>query len=211
MRRNTFVLIAVVFILSIFAWAGWANWEYRKQEAEKALASAAQGELVPAAGGGSLVYKSPLDGMPAPAFALEDLSGNEVSLASYRGKAVMINFWATWCTPCLIETPWLVELRNKYATQGFEVLGVDTQGDDVEKSDKANWDKDEAAVSKFVTQMKVNYPVLVGGDSISHAYGGLDDLPTSFFVDRSGKVVAATVGLSSEGDIEGNIKKALSE
>ena len=123
----------------------------------------------------------------------------------------MINFWATWCTPCLIETPWLVELRNKYATQGFEVLGVDTQGDDVEKSDKADWDKDEAAVSKFVTEMKVNYPVLVGGDSISHAYGGLDDLPTSFFVDRSGKVVAATVGLSSEGDIEGNIKKALSE
>ncbi len=119
MRRNTFVLIAVLFILSIFAWAGWANWEYRKQAAEKLQASAAQGELVPAADGGSLQYFSKLDGKPAPAFALEDMSGNKVSLASYRGKAVMINFWATWCTPCMIETPWLVELRNKYAAPGL--------------------------------------------------------------------------------------------
>ncbi len=72
---------------------------------------------------------------------------------------------------------------------------MDTQGDDVEKSDKAAWDKDQAAVAKFVKEMKVPYPVLVDGDSISSAYGGLDDLPTSFFVDRSGKVVVATVGL----------------
>ena len=130
-RRNTMVLAAVLFILAIFAWAGWANWEYRRQAAEKLLAGAAQGELVPAPGGDTLNYVSPLNGKPAPAFALDDLTGKKVSLASYKGKAVMINFWATWCGPCKLETPWLVELRKKYAAQGFEVLGVDTEGDDL--------------------------------------------------------------------------------
>jgi cytochrome c biogenesis protein CcmG/thiol:disulfide interchange protein DsbE len=150
-------------------------------------------------------------GKPAPAFTLNDLGGRKVSLAAFRGKAVMINFWATWCGPCKVETPWLVELRQKYAAQGFEVLGVDTEGDDLEPSDKGGWAKAEANAGKFVTQMKVPYPVLLNGDSISRDFGGLDDLPASFFVDRSGKVVAASVGLTSESDIEGNIKKALAE
>ena len=154
---------------------------------------------------------SPLDGKPAPAFALNDLSGNKVSLASYRGKAVLINFWATWCGPCRIETPWIVELRNKYAAQGFEVLGVDTEGDDLEKNDKAGWAKATAAAGKFVAEEKIPYPVLLDGDSISHDYGGLDDLPTSFFVDRKGVVVAAQVGLTSESDIESKIQKALNQ
>jgi len=211
LRRNTIVLITVIFILAVFAWAGWANWEYRKQAAEKLLAGAGQGELVPAFGGDQMNYVSPLDGKPAPNFALENLSGSKVSLASYKGKAVMINFWATWCGPCKVETPWIVELRDKYAAQGFEVLGVDTEGDDLEASDKAGWAKAEANANKFVTDMKVPYPVLLDGDSISRDYGGLDDLPASFFVDPSGKVVAASVGLTSESDIEGKIKKALAE
>jgi cytochrome c biogenesis protein CcmG/thiol:disulfide interchange protein DsbE len=211
LRRNSIVLIAVLFILAIFAWAGWTNWELRKQAAERQLAAEAQGVLVPDAATGTLELKTPLMDKPAPAFALDSLSGNKVSLAGYRGKALLINFWATWCTPCKVETPWLVELRNKYAAQGFEVLGIDTEGDDLDKSDKAGWAKDQAAADKFVADMKVPYPVLLGGDSISREYGGLDDLPTSFFVDRSGKVVAAQIGLTSESDIEGNIKKALAE
>ncbi len=211
MRRNTIVLVSVIFLLAVFAWAGWANWEYRKQAAEKLLAHAGQGELVPAPGGDAMTFVSPLDGKPAPAFALENLSGSKVSLASYKGKAVMINFWATWCGPCQVETPWIVDLRNKYAAQGFEVLGVDTEGDDLAPNDKAGWAKAEANATKFVTDMKVTYPVLLDGDSISREYGGLDDLPASFFVGKSGKIVVATVGLTSESDIEGNIKKALAE
>jgi len=207
-RRNTVVLIAVLFILTVFAWAGWANWEYRRQESERLHADAARAELVPSATG-TLQFHTPLMDKEAPAFALDDLSGKKVSLASYRGKALLINFWATWCGPCQVETPWLVELRNKYAAQGFEVLGVDTEGDDLEANDKAGWAKAEANANKFVTEMKVNYPVLLDGDSISRDYGGLDDLPTSFFVDRNGKVVAAQVGLTSESEIEGIIKKAL--
>jgi thiol-disulfide isomerase/thioredoxin len=210
LRRNTLVLIAVLFILAVFAWAGWANWEYRRQAAEKLLAGAAKGELV-AVPGDMPQYLSPLNGKPAPAFALEDMNGKKVSLANYRGNAVLVNFWATWCGPCRIETPWLVELRNKYAAQGFEILGVDSEADDLQPDDKAGWAKNKSAISKFVAEEKVDYPMLMNGDSISEEYGGLDDLPSSFFVDRNGKVVAASVGLTSESDIEGNIRKALAQ
>ncbi len=215
-RRNTLVLSAVLLLLAIFAWAGWANWEYRRQAAERRAAlDAAQAEMVPATASDAeqLINQSvaPLEGKPAPAFTLENLSGKQVSLASYRGKAVLVNFWATWCGPCKIETPWLVKLREKYAQQGFEVLGISAEGDGVKPSDKAAWDKDKAAVAKFAQQEKVPYPMLMDGDSISQPYGGVDDLPTSFFVDRKGTVVAAQVGLTSESTIEANIKKALAD
>ena len=211
MKRNTLVLFAVLFILAAFAWAGWANWEYRRQAAERLQASVAQAELMPDAAGGAPQYLSPLQGKPAPEFALEDLSGKKVSLASYQGKAVLINFWATWCAPCKIETPWLIELRNKYAGEGFEIIGISTEGDDLKKDDKAGWAQDKAAIGKFVEQEHVPYPMLVDGDSISQEYGGLDAMPTSFFVDRKGTVVAAQMGLTSESDIEDNIKKALQD
>jgi cytochrome c biogenesis protein CcmG/thiol:disulfide interchange protein DsbE len=209
LKRNTLVLFAVLLILAIFAWAGWANWEYRRQAAERVLASAAKGELVPNPAGGMPRYVSPFLGKPAPAFTLDDLSGKKVSLESYRGKALLINFWATWCGPCKVETPWLIDLRNKYAGQGFEVLGISTEGDDLAKGDKAGWAKDRAAIAKFVAEEKMTYPVLIDGDSLSEKYGGLDAMPTSFFVDRKGNVVAAQMGLTSASDIENNIKKAL--
>jgi thiol-disulfide isomerase/thioredoxin len=208
-KRNSLVLTAVLFIFATFAWAGWANFEYRKQAAERLLASAAKGELVADAAGGSAEYVSPLMGKAAPTFELEDLSGNRVSLASYKGKAVLVNFWATWCAPCKIETPWLVELRDQYAAQGFEILGVSAEGDGVGKDDKAAWDKDKAEIARSVERMHMQYPVLIDGDSISQQYGGLDELPTSFFLDRNGTVVATQLGLTSKSDIEANIKKAL--
>jgi len=208
LKRNTFVLFIVLFILATFAWAGWANWEYRKQAAERALASAARGELV-ADASGNLQYDSPLKDKPAPAFTLDDMKGNKVSLDSFKGKAVLINFWATWCAPCKIETPWLIELRNQYASQGFEILGISTEGNDLQPGDKEGWAKDKAAIAKFVEQEKMTYPVLIDGDSIAKPYGGLDELPTSFFVDRNGTVVAAQLGLTSKDNIESNIRKAL--
>jgi len=211
-RRNALVLTAVLLILALFAWAGWANFEYRKLAAERRAAeAAAQAELVPDATGDALVFNTPLMGKAAPAFTLENLSGKEVSLADYKGKPLLLNFWATWCGPCKIETPWIIELRNKYAAQGFEVLGVDTEGDAVKKSDAAGWAKDKAAVEAFARQDKIPYPVLMGGDSIATPYGGLDDLPTSFYVNRKGIVVAAQVGLSSESDMEADVRKALGE
>ena len=210
MKRNTVVLGVVLFIMAVFAWAGWANWEYRKQAAERRQASTAIDGFV-ARAGDVPEYVSPLQGKSAPPFSLEDLSGKKVSLAGYKGKALLINFWATWCAPCKIETPWLIELRNKYAGQGFEILGISTEGDDLKKDDKAGWAKDKAAIAKFVAQEKMPYPVLIDGDSLSQEYGGLDAMPTSFFVDRKGTVVAAQMGLTSESDIEANIKKALGD
>jgi thiol-disulfide isomerase/thioredoxin len=217
-RRNTLVLGAVLFLFAVFAWAGWANWEYRQQALERShILAEHQGELIAdasvAADPGSPLADPAANfkGKPAPAFVLDDLNGKRVSLASYRGKALLLNFWATWCGPCQIETPWLVELRNKYAAQGFEVLGIDTEGDDLEPGDTAGLAKQKAEVGKFVQQMKMPYPVLIDGDSVSTPYGGLDELPTSFFVDRKGKVVAAQLGLSSESDLEADIKMALAQ
>jgi len=205
-KRNTLVLSVVLFILAAFAWAGWANYEYRRQAAERLLASVAKGELVVSAGE-EPQYASPLKGQPAPAFTLEDLNGKKVSLASYKGKAVLINFWATWCAPCKLETPWLIDLRNQYAAEGFEVLGV--SADDIDRDDAQKLAVEKKEIARFVEQMHMPYPVLIDGGSLSKPYGGLDDLPTSFFVDRNGTVVAAQVGIVAKDEIEANIKKAL--
>ena len=207
MKRNTLVITAVLFILATFAWAGWANWEYRQQAAERVLAGAAQAQLVPDAAGGAAQFLSPLKGQPAPGFTLEDLSGNKVSLAGYKGKAVLLNFWATWCGPCKIETPWLIELRNQYAAQGFEILGISV--DDIDRDDPAKLSGEKQEIARFVQQMHMPYPVLIDGDSLSKPYGGLDALPASFFVDRNGTVVASQLGLTSKAEIEANIRKAL--
>ena len=212
MKRNVIVSLAVLLILAIFAWAGWANWELRKQAAARAAASmAASSGFAADPDTGAMQFHSGLTGKPAPDFTLDNLQGRPVSLASYRGKAVMINFWATWCGPCKIETPWLVQLRDKYASQGFEVLGVSSQGDDVTPKQKTAWDKDKADIEKFAQQDKLPYPVLLGGDSIAKPYGGVDALPTSFFLNRKGVVVAATMGLTSESELEANIQKALKD
>jgi cytochrome c biogenesis protein CcmG/thiol:disulfide interchange protein DsbE len=205
-KRNTLVINAVLFILAAFAWAGWVNWEYRHQAAERLHASAAQGELVVDAAGTSQ-YLTPLRGKPAPPFTLEDLSGNKVSLASFKGHALAINFWATWCAPCKIETPWLIDLRNQYAAQGFEVLAI--SADDIDRNDPKKFSNEKQEIARFVQKMHMPYPVLIDGGSIADPYGGLDALPTTFFVDHNGVVVAAQMGITSKDEIERNIKKAL--
>lgn len=211
MKRNTIVLGITLFVLAVFGWAGWANYEYRKQAAEKMLANAGHAELIPTAAAGSdaAYSSSPLVGKPAPPFTLEDLNGKKVSLSSYKGKALLINFWATWCGPCKLETPWLVDLRNKYAPQGFEILGIDSEGDDLKPSDKEGRAKDKEAVAAFVKQLRMPYPVLMDGDTLAKPYGGLDAMPTSFYVDRSGTIIAAQMGISSQDEMEAKIQKAL--
>jgi thiol-disulfide isomerase/thioredoxin len=137
-------------------------------------------------------------GTPAPNFTLETLDGKNLSLSDFRGKAVIVNFWATWCGPCKIETPWLVELQNQYGAQGLQVVGVamDDSG------------KDE--IEKFAKEMGVNYPVLIGKEAVGDAYGGVPALPESFFVGRDGKIVDRIIGLKGRGEIEDSVKKALS-
>jgi len=211
-KRNVLVVVIVLFVLGLLSLAGWANWQNRKQEAARQQALQNQAVLVADNGpgqGGVAHMVSPLVGKPAPAFTLTNLKGKKVSLADYKGKAVQINFWATWCAPCKLETPWLVELEKQYAPQGFEILGVSV--DDLDKDDPKLLEKDIAGIVKGAQDLHIDYPVLIDGDSIGKPYGDVDVFPTSYFVDRSGKIVAASFGLTSKDDLEGNIRKALGE
>jgi thiol-disulfide isomerase/thioredoxin len=134
---------------------------------------------------------------PAPDFTLESLDGKSLRLSDLRGKAVLLNFWATWCGPCKIETPWLVELQNQYGAQGLQVIGVAM--DDSGKDD----------IAKFAKDMGVNYPVLLGKEAVGDAYGGVPALPESFFIGRDGKIVDKIIGLKGRSEIEDSIKRAL--
>lgn len=144
-----------------------------------------------------------------PQFSLGDRTGKATSIQAFSGKSLIINFWATWCAPCKIETPWLIELEKQYHPKGFEILGVSF--DDLDKDDPKLLAKDKAGIEKAVAQLHISYPVLLDGDSIAKPYGDTDVYPTSFFVDRSGTIVAATFGLTSKSDLEDNIVKALGE
>src|SRR5215469_11029557 len=138
-------------------------------------------------------------GKTAPDFTLQTLDGKNVTLSSLRGKGVLLNFWATWCGPCKIEMPWFVELQKEYGSQGLQIVGV------------AMDDSSTQDIQNFVKEMGVNYPVLIGKEAVGQAYGGVDVLPTTFFIDRDGKIVAREFGLQSRSLFVDNIKKALGQ
>ena len=204
MKRNRWVIVLVLAALVLMVWSGYANYKRRKQYAQR---QAQQGTLVPETANNQSVQQdvSADEGLPdlrgkrAPEFNLRTVDGKKVSLSDYKGKAVLINFWATWCAPCKIEMPWLVALRSQYAPQGFEILGVN--------EDDAGTPR--AKLAKFGQEQGLNYPLLVGDDSMSRKYGGVEFLPTSYFVGRDGKIVAETAGLVSKSEVEASIKKAL--
>ena len=127
------------------------------------------------------------------------VAGKATQLAGFRGKAVLLNFWATWCGPCKIEMPWLVDLQKKYGPQGLQIVGV------------AMDDTSDKEIADFTHKMGVNYVVLKGTEKVGDLYGGVDRLPLTYFVDRSGKVVDEIVGLRSASDIEDAIKKTLAQ
>src|SRR5882757_3748577 len=149
------------------------------------------------AAGGSVSGK--LQGQVAPDFELQSLGGKTVRLSDFRGKAVLLNFWATWCGPCKIEMPWFVELQKEYGPQGFQIVGV------------AMDDASPEEIAKFAKQMDVNYPVLLGKESVGQSYGGVGVLPTTFFIDREGKLVAREFGLQSRSVFVDHIKEALGQ
>jgi peroxiredoxin len=131
-------------------------------------------------------------GRAAPDFQLPTREGKQIKLSDYRGKAVLLNFWATWCGPCKIEMTWLVEFEKKYRDEGFEVLGV-----------AMNSSRNDTA--KFAKRMGLNYAVVMGNGAVADSYGGLNGLPISFFVDGNGRIVAMSLGLIGRE----NIRKAL--
>ncbi|MGH9663240.1 MAG: TlpA disulfide reductase family protein, partial [Bryobacteraceae bacterium] len=127
--------------------------------------------------------KSEGDRKSAPDFALKDANGATVHLSDYKGKVVLLNFWATWCGPCRVEIPWFLQFEREYKDRGFAVVGVSMDDD--------GWE----SVKPYIAEQKINYRILLGDDSVSNLYGGVDSLPTTFLIDRSGRVAAVHVGL----------------
>lgn len=137
------------------------------------------------------------DRKPAPNFTLKDANGKSVSLADYKGKVVLLNFWATWCGPCGLEIPWFEEFEQQYKSQGFAVLGVSMDDD--------GW----SAIKPYMEEHKINYRVLLGNDSVSQLYGGLDALPTTFIIDREGNIAYPHVGLIGKNEYLNEIRSLL--
>jgi len=145
-------------------------------------------------GGDSSGTAAPLADEPNVTF--KDLQGNNVTLAGFKGKLLLVNFWGTWCEPCRGEIPILIDMQQNYASKGFTVLGVATNDD-------------AKAVDPFIhtTQfnvnghpMTMNYPIVMGSDDISTQFGGLLGMPTSFLISRDGKIIKRYIGAFPNGD-----------
>ena len=139
--------------------------------------------------------KAPVNG-EAPDFSVTDLQGKKLALSDYRGKVVLLDFWATWCAPCLDEIPHFVEMQQKYAPQGFQAIGI-------------SMDDGPKPVEQFYSEHKLNYPVAIGTAKLAESYGGVLGLPVTFVVGRDGRIRKMFVGATDPGIIEREVVNAL--
>jgi peroxiredoxin len=133
----------------------------------------------------------------APEFELKDREGRTVHLSDYKGKVVLLDFWATWCVPCKAEIPWLVELYQKFENAGLVILGI--------SMDQDGW----PVVKPFVEKKAVTYPIVLGNKRVAYLYGDVEALPVAFFVDREQRVAAIHLGAASRKQVEATIKALL--
>jgi cytochrome c biogenesis protein CcmG/thiol:disulfide interchange protein DsbE len=146
------------------------------------------------------------DSKLAPEVTFKDLDGKDAMLAQYKGKVVLVNFWATWCDPCFVEIPWLIEMQQKYEAKGFTVLGI------------AMDEEGKSAVVPFLAKerfnvngqkLPMNYPIVIGSDEVADKFGGLLGYPTSFLISRDGKIVKKVQGLISYEELTKAIESQL--
>ncbi len=185
---------AVIIVATVIALIGLTVWADRATRVSQSV------------GSGSAPKVSDNVGKPAPEIKLKNLDGQDVSLADYKGKVVLVNFWATWCDPCRVEIPWLIDMQAKYASKGFTVLGV------------AMDEEGKSVVAPFVgkerfdvngQQLGMSYPILLGTDEASDKFGGILGYPTSFLISRDGKEVMKFEGLKSYDDLAKAIEAQL--
>jgi len=185
MKKGVLITLGVVALLAVMVWAD------RKFPPAGA----------PAAGMGAA--SAPTD---APTITLKDVNGQDVTLAQYKGRVVLVNFWATWCEPCQTEIPWMIEFQQKYSPQGFTILGI-SMDEDGKKAIDPFLAKERFDVNGQKEPM--NYPILLGSDSIAEKFGGVIGLPTSMLFNRDGKKVRTIVGLVNHDDISKAIQGLL--
>jgi peroxiredoxin len=140
---------------------------------------------------------APQVGQPAPDFSLSDSSGSPVKLSAYKGKVVLLDFWATWCTGCKVEIPWYVEFQDKYRNDGLTAIGVSMDDD--------GW----KSVKPFLEEHKLNYPVVIANQDLTTRYGGLPALPMTLLIDRDGRIAESHAGMVDKDTFENKIKTLL--
>lgn len=197
MRKSSIILLsamcaaAFVFILAVV----FAATTRRGGHSRAAPKSSVEASADPAS-----VIKFASDPAPAPAFLINDLSGQTISSATFPGKVVLLSFWATWCPPCRLEIPELIDLQKRYKDQ-LQIVGL--------SMDDADTPADVKHVHDVAAELGINYPVAIADPKLVDEYGGVPALPTTFVLNTSGRVVQKHTGLYAEGDFENEIRSLL--
>jgi cytochrome c biogenesis protein CcmG/thiol:disulfide interchange protein DsbE len=191
LKKSLLVIIAVVAVIAATYLADRATRQPRNGKISASVGNPASNPKAPKL---------------APEITLRALDGKDLSLGQYKGKVVLVNFWATWCEPCQVEIPWLIEMQQKYGAKGFTVLGIamDEEGASV----VTPWvQKERFDVNGAKSQM--NYPIVIGNDAAADKFGGLLGYPTSVLITRDGKIVKRITGIISYEEIAKSIESQL--